>query len=84
VLCIVRHVRLTVGVSGIRPGPCNSNSGRIVVPAGATLYIEPAELLELNNREAQLADQESQAELAVLQVGLFQEPVCVCAFVRLA
>lgn len=55
-----------------------------MVPAGATLYIEPAELLELNNREAQLADQESQAELAVLQVRLFKEPVCVCAFVRLA
>lgn len=37
-------------------------------PAGATLYIEPSELLELNNKEAQLADEEAQAELAVLQV----------------
>lgn len=36
---------------------------------GATLYIEPAELLELNNTEAQLADREAQAELAVLQAS---------------
>jgi dsDNA-specific endonuclease/ATPase MutS2 len=35
---------------------------------GATVYVEPVELLELNNREAALADQEMQAELAVLQV----------------
>jgi hypothetical protein len=41
------------------------------LPAGATLYIEPAELLELNNTEAQLADREAQAELAVLQVRGF-------------
>ncbi|KAF8057679.1 NPC1 [Scenedesmus sp. PABB004] len=33
---------------------------------GATLYMEPAELLELNNREALLSEQEAEQELAVL------------------
>jgi len=55
-------------------------------PSGATLYLEPSELLELNNREAQLADEETQAELAVLQVrgdrGERAVHACVCACVR--
>lgn len=49
--------------------------------AGATLYLEPAEVLELNNKEARLADEEQQAELAVLQVSRHYILVSMCNIV---
>uniref|UniRef100_A0A383W1M4 DNA mismatch repair proteins mutS family domain-containing protein n=1 Tax=Tetradesmus obliquus TaxID=3088 RepID=A0A383W1M4_TETOB len=54
--------RAAVGKGAVRLGASQT---------GATLYMEPPQVLELNNREALLAEQQEQQELAVL-AGLSQ------------
>ena len=64
----IQRGRLCVSVRAGRQGELPKGSVKLGTSrTGATLYMEPAPLVDLNNAAARLAAQEGEAELAVLQ-----------------
>ena len=64
----IQRGRLCVSVKAGRQGELPKGSVKLGASrTGATLYMEPAPLVDLNNAAARLAAQEGEAELEVLQ-----------------
>ena len=63
----VNRGRLAIAVKAGQKGSLTKGSVKLGASgSGATLYMEPAEVIELNNMEAALGDQEAEEERAVL------------------